>query len=114
MSPDTISEWEIERAHRVSFRAHARRQRACQNPYCEHKTAPWQAHHIIYEQHVKKEGWPKYDDRNALRLCNACHARHHDGTTFRIPLAVIPTCAIEYAREVLGDYANDYLMRHYG
>ena len=97
---------------RVEFRIECRRQRCCQVPGCEKSTAPWGAHHVVYEQEVRRRGRPPFDARNALRVCNRHHSRHHNGIE-RIPLAALSETNIEYAREVLGDYAIDYLASHY-
>lgn len=105
---------EADRIAHTFFRGAAAKQGRCQHPDCPKPSAPWDPHHVVYEQHVIKAGFPKDDTRNALRLCRDCHFNHHHtGGPARIPLAAIPDAAIEYAREVLGDYAIDYLAAKY-
>jgi hypothetical protein len=71
---------------------------------------PWHAHHVIRVQDVR-EGDP-HDPRNALRLGVVVHSRHHMKFE-RVPLTALLATNIEYAFELLGDYAYDYLHRHY-
>lgn len=98
-------------AARALFRETARAQRCCQNPDCENPTGPWDPHHVLYEQELRRLGLPVYDPRNALRLCRTCHFNHHRTT----PLAqtALTTNNIEYAKWALGDYYIDYLNRRY-
>lgn len=93
-----------------SFKAEARWQRLCAE--CD-KGGAFQAHHVIYEQHLRDRGLPLYDTRNALRLCYDCHKRHHDGTAWRLTTRKLTPDNIIYAFEVLGAYAGDYLRRYY-
>lgn len=80
-------------------------------------TDSFDAHHVLYRQHLRDIGFDEWDARNALRLCDRysrrrCHPRHHArGTVVR--LAVLTDENIDYAFEVLGPYAADYLRRHY-
>jgi hypothetical protein len=73
-------------------------------------------HHIITEQHVRREGGDPWDFRNALPLgvyCR-CHGRHHNAHV-RISMRVIPDAALVFARELMGeDRAIDYWCRYYG
>lgn len=102
-----------------SFHAEARYQRVC--AACG-KARPFHAHHVIYEQELRRAlGLPKrdpglYDTRGALRLCalmdSNCHMRHHHG------IAVVKTTKltddnVAYAFEVLGLYGADYLRSKY-
>lgn len=101
-----------EIAARESFRDTARAQRCCQHPDCKTPTAPWDAHHVVYEQHVRAEGCPPYDDRNAMRLCKTCHGRHHSGQA-PLPQSILTAANLAYAREVLGERHADYFNMHY-
>lgn len=95
------------------FREAARAQRCCQVPGCERPaTHEWQAHHVVYEQELRKLARPIFDTRNALRVCADCHRRHHNRIA-PIPLAVLDERHFEYAEEVLGERFMDYLKRHY-
>jgi hypothetical protein len=58
-----------------------------------------------------------YDPRNALRLCegldtNRCHMQF-ENRRVEITTAMLTDDNIEYAFEVLGIYAYDYLRREY-
>lgn len=70
-------------------------------------------HHVVYRQHVRREGGDEWDPRNALPLCDSCHSRHHRRSRV-IALSVLPASALEFASELLGAYAFDYLRRYYG
>jgi cytochrome c553 len=48
-----------------------------------------------------------------MAVCADCHERHHNASR-RIPLSRLSSTHLEFAREVLGDYADDYLARYYG
>lgn len=75
-------------------------------------------HHVVYEQHVRREGGDPWDLRNALdvgRYCD-CHDAHHRSGPGRrpIPLAKVPEEAIAFAVDLLGeDRAVDYFRRYY-
>jgi len=73
------------------FREWANAHRVCMNPLCAHPTGPWQAHHVVYDQHLRAVGLPKFDARNALRLCDVCHARHHNRTAVLLTKALTDT-----------------------
>ena len=80
------------------------------------KRASFQAHHVLYRQHLRAEGLPQWDVRGALRVCDEiagnCHARHHNR---REPIALTKLTDenIAYAFEVLGAGAYDYLRLRY-
>lgn len=103
---------QADKLARRLFRQAARAQRVCQNPACTTPTAAWSAHHVVYEQDLRRLGLPIYDTRNAMRLCRDCHGQHHSRAA-PIPVAVLTTNHIEYAREVFGDAYVDYLHRRY-
>jgi len=69
-------------------------------------------HHVVYEQHVEKHGGDTTDPRNLMPLCFQCHGAHH-GRSKVIGLHKIPKAAIDFAHELLGAYAGDYLARYY-
>jgi 5-methylcytosine-specific restriction endonuclease McrA len=71
-----------------------------------------QLHHVVYQQHVRRHGGDLSDRRNFLPVCDRCHDRHHSRHTV-IPFTAIPEPAREYARELMGDHADDYLHRRY-
>jgi len=100
----------IERLPAEFFRWAAQKQERCAS--CGTR-GPWDAHHALYEQHLRKEGFPLFDPRNALRLCRDCHANHHAGAR-RIKTASLTTENLAYMVEVLGpDRAELYIARQY-
>ncbi len=72
------------------------------------------AHHVVYEQEVRRRGGALHDTRNAMGVCDPCHARHHDGTPWRLALSALTAEHHAFAAELLGDSAGDYLARRYG
>jgi hypothetical protein len=98
-------------AARDAFHMAARAQRVCQNPDCPHPRRPWDAHHVVYEQELRRLGVPIWDPRNAMRLCKRCHHGHHH--LHPMPQSAITNANIEYALEVLGAYYVDYFNRRY-
>lgn len=73
-----------------------------------------QAHHVVSKQELKKRGRTPllWDRRNALPLCADCHERHENASR-RVSLSALTPENVEFAREVLGDYADYYLERYY-
>jgi hypothetical protein len=53
-----------------------------------------------------------FDLRNRAWLCGAHHAKHHDGSMWRIPLVALPVEAELFAAE-LGPSFVDQMMREY-
>lgn len=90
------------------------------------KRAPHR-HHVVYEQELQRrwdsspevrERWPAYrrlreDCRNLVDMCHHHHFAHHDGSRSKIELSMLPDEALEFAFELLGAYAYDYLRRRY-
>lgn len=71
-------------------------------------------HHVVKEQTVRREGGDPWDLRNGMWVgvdCD-CH-RHHTDAFRRIPLVNVPLEALEFAFELLGSWAADYLLREY-
>lgn len=105
----------------ASFHAECRWQRVC--AWCG-SNKPWQAHHVLREQNLKRlgiSGRELYDTRNALRLCLGCHGKHHHGhpcptvieRAGRIDPVVLDV-NILYAVEKAGrDGALSYFERYY-
>jgi len=105
---------DLEDLLRKDFHRAAGRQKRC--AACGH-TGPFQAHHVLYKQHLRAEGLPLWDPRNALRVCQEnsparCHQRHHNATG-RINLTALTDANITFAFEALGAAAYDYLHRYY-
>lgn len=82
-------------------------------------------HHVVYEQHLRREWdgnadvrklWPRYamlknDPRNLMDLCVGCHLGrfgHH-----RLSVKELSEDALDFAFELLGPKAYDYLRRRY-
>lgn len=87
-------------------------QSQCVHPLCEDPHRPSHEHHVVYEQHVKREGGDRWDPRNALRLCVSCHSSHHRRGRV-VPLVALRDENYEFAAELLGSAAYDYLRRRY-
>lgn len=107
-----------------SFRNEARFQRVCARRDCQ-RGGSFHAHHVVDEAilrdrcHIPKKD--RYDTRNALRLCQGlgdpdrrCHFSHeHRVEGYVVKTVELTDDNLEYAFEVLGDYAADYLRREY-
>lgn len=107
-------------ANPASFRAEARYQRVC--AYCG-KARPFHAHHVVDKAALEKRGIrgnARFDTRNALRLCEdlsagiagRCHLQF-ENRRIEITASMLKDCNIDYAFEVLGAYAYDYLRQEY-
>lgn len=97
-------------SQRARFRS---AQTECVHPACEHADTRCHEHHVVYEQHVRREGGDVYDPRNALTLCISCHTSHHRRGSRTVPLRVLRDANYEFAFELLGAAAFDYLRRRY-
>jgi hypothetical protein len=99
-----------------SFWHEAQFQRVC--AVC-HGVGPFDAHHVVDKQTLRRQGLQRndlYDTRNALRLCsrfgNNCHFQHENRRRI-VKTGELLDRNIEYAWEVLGSYAVDFLRREY-
>lgn len=95
-----------------SFHEEARYQGMCAN--CGKIGGDWEAHHVVEKQELKNQHAPLNDTRNALRLCigpASCHGGQH--TIKRVMLTALTDDNYEFAFEVLGTFAYDYLRRRY-
>lgn len=72
-----------------------------------------QLHHVIYAQNVRRAGGDPWDPRDSLTTCIRCHCGHHHGTKGRIALTLLRDENLDFAFELLGAAAYDYLRRHY-
>lgn len=95
-------------AHREFVEA-AREQRVCA---VTGKSGPFDPHHVVEKSWLKREGLPLDDRRNALRLSPDVHANHTTGME-QVPQRCLTDANIEYAFEVMGVRATDYLARKY-
>lgn len=97
----------------------------CLDPTCTRRVA--HRHHVVYKQELErrwKSGlidttiWPSLtrlvtDPRNLADVCHQHHFGHHDGSDYKMSMALLPDEAVEFAFEALGAYAYDYLRRRY-
>lgn len=102
----------------ASFHNEAAYQRVC--GHCG-RFGAFQAHHVVDKQTLRVRcgivGDAAYDTRNALRLCapftnNNCHMQF-ENRRIEIRLTSLTDDNIDYAFEVLGAYAYEYLHREY-
>ena len=100
----------IEVFNRQSFHNEAAWQGAC--AVCGTRKGPWQAHHVIYEQHLRRDGFPRYNTRNALRLCKAHHDQHH-ARQHVVLVSQLTLESLVYGFEIFGSAAVDYFTRYY-
>lgn len=95
------------RPHIAGFEDTVRR---CRVTGCNDTAGP--AHHVVYQQHLDDYGGDPGDSRNALSLCPVHHERHHKAAR-RVKLAELRPENLEFARELLGPYADDYIATYY-
>lgn len=105
---DETEEWFARR----DWHLHARAQRVCARPGCRSREFAG-GHHVVYQQELVRLGRAGllWDKRNALRVCPGCHSGHHSLT--QLPLTCLTDANYEFAFEVLGGRAFDYLRSHY-
>jgi hypothetical protein len=94
---------------RREFLLAAQAQRVCRR--CRSKW-PWHGHHVVYEQEVRRLGGDVNDKRNVLRLCPECHGNHH-GRSRPVLLTCLTDANYEFAFELMGSRADDYLRSKY-
>lgn len=88
-------------------------QSTCQHPDCTSgKRERLAEHHVVYKQEVRRRKGDVSDPRDALRLCNSCHPAHHHRSR-PVPLAALRDENYEFAFELMGVAAFDYLRRRY-
>lgn len=114
VEPPTPEEKARLDAERMAFKLAAAAQVVC--AVCR-RGGSFDAHHVIEKQELERRGLWKWDTRGALRLCKGalgCHDQHtYKGGDSRVPLAKLTSTNIDYAFEVLGAFAYDYLKRRY-
>lgn len=80
------------------------------------KPGDFHAHHVVDKQTLRNDygitGDAAYDTRNAMRLHRHCHLQF-ENSRIDIPLTKLTDSMIEYAQEVMGTRAYDYLKRYY-
>lgn len=113
---------QLETALRRAFAQAAWEQRQCAVTFDQRDYRPgpvgknWEAHHVVEQRWIKGHKFPVkilWDPRNALRLRPDVHKKH----TVRsepVPIRALLDCNIEFAFEVMGPIAEEYLTRLYG
>lgn len=105
-------------ANQASFKAEARYQRACA---CCGEAGGFHAHHAVDKATLRDKyglrGQGLYDTRNALRLCegldgNRCHLNFENRGVV-VKTIMLRDSNVEYAWEIMGPAAIDYLRREY-
>lgn len=82
---------------------------------CDRFALHLERHHIVALSTIRQEGRLdlEFDLRNSLLLHPHCHSWHTDASR-RIPLAAVPSVALDFAVELLGrDRAALYMARFY-
>jgi integrase len=69
-------------------------------------------HHAVYRQHVTRHGGDLRDPRNLVPVAFTCHGGHHSGAA-RLRLSRLPDAVFDFAAELMGAAAYDYLRRRY-
>lgn len=75
-------------------------------------------HHCVYRQHLRNAKSKRTakdleaDERNLVPVAFACHGNHHSRSK-PYGLAMLPDSVFEFAAEVLGTRASNYLRRRY-
>lgn len=88
-------------------------QTTCQHPGCAGKSRRLAEHHVVYEQEIRRRKGDIADGRNALCLCQSCHAAHHHRNR-PVLLRALRDENYEFAFELMGPAAYEYLRRRYG
>ena len=71
-------------------------------------------HHVVLARHVRAAGGDVWDLRNRLGVLHACHMAHHSGgLDQRFDQTMLRQENIDFAYELLGDRAQEYLDKHY-
>lgn len=121
MAISSLSQKQIETALRRRFAEAAWEQRQCAvtRDMRDYRPGPvgknWEAHHVVEQRWIKGHGFPVrvlWDERNALRLRPDVHRKH----TLRsepVPLGCLLDCNVEFAFEIMGPIAEEYLTRMY-
>lgn len=106
-----VARLQLEAEAISSFLAYqeGRRQKRCRN--CS-STGPWERHHVVEAQEVKRLGLPRWNTMNVLRLCSECHQRHTQHVAL-VPLENLRNVNYQYAFMHMGSRAYNYMRRHY-
>jgi len=69
-------------------------------------------HHVVTRQEIRHHGGDPKDERNLVPVAFDCHGAHHSGAK-RLLLSSLPDSVFEFAGELMGGAAADYLARYY-
>lgn len=112
-------EAETERRRRFAMAAWEQRQCAVTLDMRDYRPGPvgknWEAHHVVEKRWLRRFNFPPrfiWDERNALRLRPDVHEKHTNRSDI-VPIQCLLACNIEFAFEVMGPAAEDYLERMY-
>jgi hypothetical protein len=83
----------------------------CEAPWCDGR-GPFDSHHVIYRQEVRRRGGDQGDPENSLTLCHGCHSSHHRRGRV-IPLTALRDENIQWAFGLMGAAAYNYFKRSY-
>lgn len=78
---------------------------------CGQRALPY-PHHVIYQQEIVRRGGDVDDPRNLVPIAFSCHGNHH-GRSRPFELGALPDSVYEFAFELMGPAAFDYLRRRY-
>lgn len=78
---------------------------------CGQRALPYR-HHVVYKQEIVRRGGNVDDPRNLVPIAFDCHGDHH-GRARPFELGRLPDSAFEFAAELMGPAAFDYLRRRY-
>lgn len=106
-----------EAEQKRAFQEEAWRQRACavthdMRDYASPLGKNWEAHHVVEASWLRTHHLPIYDTRNALRLRPDIHRKHTNRVEI-IHLHCLLDQNIEYAFEIMGPTAEEFLYRRY-
>lgn len=99
----------VDEEARLAFREAGRAQGVCQ---VSGSRGPWDAHHVIEAQELRRRQTDEWDSRNVLRVSRRVHEQHTLAVK-RIPLRCLTDENVAYAFELMGLAAYPYLRRFY-
>lgn len=77
---------------------------------CGHRAV--QQHHIVYQQHIRRDGGNLSAKRNLRPVCWDCHERHHNRSAV-IRVSQLLDTELDWAFTLMGPAAYDYFRRYY-
>lgn len=89
-------------------------QTSCQHPDCETPDEPLVAHHVVYQQHLRRFGGDAGDAANTISLCVPCHMGKQHSQASPLPLSSLAPENIGFIYGLMGPgRAEVYLTRYY-